>query len=209
MQILYFLFIYYNSENNIERALISAMVMSMFYYSKFINWLEKTDKTLNHVSNYHKETYYQHIIVTAGYAALHNSDRPLFIASLLHDIGKPETFVLHPDKGSTFYNHETHLDLVKEFLTEDDKDYCLVCDLIKLHMLPYKFNGPEPWRSYAEKQMLEIIHKYDGVFMSYLFLLHEYDVGATFSEYAPEKSIIRNYKNAVETYVLYKNKGEV
>lgn len=154
----------------------------MFNYTKFMEWLEEADKVTPHVSKYHKESFYEHVVLVASSAACHNASRPVFIAALLHDIGKPETCVERPEKGATFYNHETHLDLIDEFLTEDDIHYNLVCELIKLHMLPYQFNGPEPWRSYAEKQMLEVLHNHDASFISFLYELHGYDMTGTLSE---------------------------
>ena len=175
-------------------------VMIMFYYNKFMSWLEEISETTEHVSNYHKETFYEHVLLAANSAALHFSSRPLFIAALLHDIGKPETMVVRPDKGATFYGHETHLDLLKEFLTEDDMHYKLVHDLIELHMLPYQFNGPEPWRSYAEKQMIELMHAKDALFISDLFLLHDYDMRATFSNCAPSALSISDARKIVDAY---------
>lgn len=172
----------------------------MFNYSKFMKWLEETNEITPHESKYHKESFYEHVLLTACSAACHNASRPVFIAALLHDIGKPETLVMRPEKGATFYNHETHLDLIKEFLTEDDMHYYLVCELIKLHMLPYQLNGPEPWRSHAEKQMLEVLHNCDALFMSYLFELHTYDMRSTYSEYIPDEESIINARHVVDTY---------
>jgi hypothetical protein len=166
-----------------------------------MEWLEEADKVTPHVSNYHKESFYEHTVLAATSAACHNASRPVFIASLLHDIGKPETCVERPEKGATFYNHETHLDLINEFLTEDDIHYNVVCELIKLHMLPYQFNGPEPWRSYAEKQMLEVLHNHDALFISFLYELHRYDMVATYTEYAPDTDSVRNSRRIIDVHV--------
>ena len=174
----------------------------MFYYTKFMKWLENVNEETPHTSKYHKESFYEHVLLTANSAALQFSNRAVFIAALLHDIGKPETMVVRPEKGATFYNHETHLDLLKEFLTEDDMHYKLVHDLIELHMLPYQFNGPEPWRSYAEKHMIELMHTKDAMFMSYLFTLHAYDNSATFSNCAPGASGIYDARKIVDRYAM-------
>lgn len=171
----------------------------MFNYTKFMKWLEEADKETPHESKYHKESFYEHTILVASAAACRNESRPLFIAALLHDIGKPETLMVHPEKGATFYNHETHLDLIDEFLTKDDMHYKLVCDLIKLHMLPYQFNGPEPWRSYAEKQMLEVLHNHDALFISNLFMLHDFDMLGTHAG-KPNASSIDNARRIINTY---------
>lgn len=147
----------------------------MFNFEKFMEWLEEADKVTPHESRYHKETFYQHV-VSVGSMASKYGDRALFIASLLHDVGKPATVKYREGKGYTFYNHETAGgDIINQFLTEDDEDYQTIVDLVRWHMLPYQLKGPEPFKSYAEKQLLSLVQTHDSAFISRLFALHQFD----------------------------------
>ena len=147
----------------------------MFNFEKFMEWLEEADKVTPHESKHHKETFYQHVVSVASMASKHN-DRALFIASLLHDIGKPATVKYREGKGYTFYNHESAGgDILNQFLTEDDEDYQTIVELVKWHMLPYQLKGPEPFKSYAEKQLLNLVQTHDSAFISRLFALHKFD----------------------------------
>lgn len=173
----------------------------MFKFNNFfMSWLEAMDETTPHTSKFHKESFYEHTLTVAYNAAINNTNRQLFIAALLHDIGKPETVVVREGKGATFYDHETHIDCVKLFLSEDDEDYEAVCDLIKYHMIPYKLNGPEPWRSFAEKTLLEIVHTHSSSFVSNLFALNDYDIKGTFSKKAPPTHIKQEMRQTVIGY---------
>lgn len=172
----------------------------MFYFNRFMVHLDIVNGDTPHTSKYHKESLYEHVVAVAYHAAINCADRALFIAALLHDIGKPETVSVKPGKGATFYDHETHLDMVKEFLTEDDPDYNTVCDLIKYHMLPYKLSGPEPWKSFAEKTLLEVVHTHTASFMSKLFALHDYDVKGSFSKEAPFENVVSMMRRTIHVY---------
>ena len=147
----------------------------MFNFEKFMDWLQEADKITPHESKYHKETFYQHTISVASKASKYG-DRALFIAALLHDVGKPATVKYREGKGYTFYNHEAAGgDIINQFLTEDDEDYQTIMDLVRWHMLPYQLKGPEPYKSYAEKQLLSLVQTHDSMFIARLFTLHEFD----------------------------------
>jgi len=152
----------------------------MFRFKKFFIWLNEMSRLTPHTSNYHNEDLYTHVIHVAYQAAENNASKELFIAACLHDVGKPETFVNRPNKGATFYGHEDHITLVKEFLTEDDENYKVVCDYIKYHMLPFNLKSPSPWKEEAEKKLLNVIHSKDSKFMSNLFALNDFDKNASF-----------------------------
>lgn len=172
----------------------------MFKFDEFMDWVEEMDVTTPHTSRYHKENFYEHVVAVAANAAINHAGRPLFIAAVLHDIGKPETARVREGKGATFYDHETHIDLVKNFLTEDDKDYNEVCELIKYHMLPYKLNGPQPWRSYAEETLVELVHSHSSSFMSNMFALNDYDVKGTYPDKAPPSRTTIEMRRTLEDY---------
>ena len=146
----------------------------MFNFEKFMTWLAEADKVTPHESKYHKETFYQHVVSVASKASEYD-DRVLFIVALLHDIGKPATIKFNENKGYTFYNHQDHTELIDEFLSEDDNDRQTITDLVKYHMLPYQLKGLEPWKSYAEKQLLNLVQTHDASFISKLFALHTFD----------------------------------
>lgn len=54
---------------------------------------------------HHKDLYGHTLLVLDGMASL-TEDIPLRLAALVHDVGKPESRRLHPDKGYTFYGHD-------------------------------------------------------------------------------------------------------
>ena len=153
----------------------------MFDLKKFLEWLDKTSKGMPHTSRYHQESFSEHTIAVAYNVVLTYPTRRLYLAALLHDIGKPETLAIRNIQGSTFYDHETHLDLVKEFLSEDDEDYDDVCDLIRCHMLPYKMKGPDPWKTIADEKFLGLIRSHDISFVRDLLTLHLCDIKGSFS----------------------------
>ena len=67
-------------------------------------------------------------------------------------------------------------------------------------MLPYKLNGPDPWKSEAEKEMIDIIHSHSASFMSNLFAIHDYDQKGTFSDEAPSLDTFRKMLDTVTKY---------
>lgn len=177
----------------------------MFTLFQFLDWLYEVDKDTPHTSRYHKESFYMHTIAVAYEATLTKPSRRLYIAALLHDIGKPETLVIRDGKGSTFYNHATHLDLISTFLDEDAEDYEDVCNLIKYHMLPYTMKGPDPWRSTAEQRFLEITRNHDASFIRDLMTLHMCDMKGTFSDESkvPNKDTLVKMINTIRFPELY------
>ena len=154
----------------------------MFNLYKFLDWLYEANKTTPHTSHHHKESFYAHTIAVAYNAVCTLPSRRLYIAALLHDIGKPETLAIHEEKGSTFYNHESHINMVKEFLSEDDEDYYDVCNLIQYHMIPYTMKGPDPWKSVAEQTFMNNIRTHDTSFMRDLLTLHMCDMKGSYSD---------------------------
>ena len=177
----------------------------MFNLTQFLDWLYEADKDTPHTSRYHKESFYEHTIAVAYEATLTKPSRRLYLAALLHDIGKPETLVIRDGKGSTFYNHETHLDLIKTFLTEDDEDYEDVCNLIKYHMLPYTMKGPDPWRTEAEQKFIGLMRQHDSAFFRDLFTLHICDMKGSFSDETkvPDKDTLVKMINTIRVPELY------
>ena len=177
----------------------------MFSLYRFLDWLYEVDKDTPHTSRYHKESLYEHTIAVAYEAALTNPSRRLFLAALLHDIGKPETLVVREGKGSTFYNHETHLDMIKYFLTEDDVDYVDVCDLITFHMIPYTMKGPDPWRMKAVHTFNALTKAKGAAFMQDLMVLHECDMKGTFSDETkvPDKDTLVKMIKKIQFHHLY------
>ena len=65
--------------------------------------------------------------------------------------------------------------MVKEFLTEDDPDYDQVVFLVREHMLPFQIKGPEPWASYAQKQLIGFASQKPSIWIANLFYLNELD----------------------------------
>lgn len=61
----------------------------MFYYSKFIKWLKEMDKTIEHISNY---------------TACDNTNRVLFIVTLLYNYDDLATFSECANDKYTVYN---------------------------------------------------------------------------------------------------------
>lgn len=176
----------------------------MFDLYKFLDWLYEVNKDTPHQSRYHHESFYQHTIAVAYNATLMHPSRRLFIAAVLHDIGKPETVMIRDGKGATFYNHETHLDLIKEFLSEDDEDYEGVCNLIRYHMLPYTMKGPDPWKTNAEQTFTELIRTYGTDFIMELLILHNCDMKGSFANKAdvPDNNTLLMMLNAIRYPII-------
>lgn len=178
----------------------------MFELKKFLDWLHEASEATPHQSRYHQESLYAHTISVAYNAVLsYYPSRRLYLAALLHDIGKPETVVVRDEKGATFYGHENHLNMVKKFLTKDDEDYNDVCDLIRYHMLPYTMKGPEPWRSKAERTFIELSRTRDTAFMRDLLTLYMCDIKGTFSDPSkvPDETTLASMKRKLIAPNLY------
>ena len=147
-----------------------------FNHEKFRSFM-MANKDLPHTSKYHAETFFQHVMCMVqfvNYTAEYN--RALIMATGRDDIGKPSAHVYREGKGNTFYGHEeTGATMVKEFLTEDDPDYDQVVFLVREHMLPFQIKGPEPWASYAQKQLIEFASQKPSIWIANLFYLNELD----------------------------------
>ena len=148
----------------------------MFYIDKFIKFMND-NRYIPHMSRYHSETFYDHVYgVVLSCKKSGVRYRPLIIACALHDIAKPRTVVVRPDKGATFYGHEDiTVDELAEFLDEDDDDFDEVYNLIKLHMKPYTTKGPEPWATRARQDLLEYENSHGQNAMNMLKLLNNFD----------------------------------
>ena len=150
----------------------------MFNFNKFKEFM-MMNMNIPHTSKYHKESFIDHVMMMVD-EAFSSGNRPLIIATMLHDIGKPDCHIERPGKGNTFYNHEkVGEEMVKLFLTEDDHDYKQVCFMVRNHMVPFQANGPEPWASYAQKQLIQFITENDPMWISNLFHLHKLDIQAS------------------------------
>lgn len=135
------------------------------------------NKDMPHTSKYHAETYIQHVLCMVEKAiSIQPNNRALIVAVYCHDIGKPACHRFIEGKDNTFYNHEAKgADMLSTFVTTDDPDYAQIEFLVRNHMVPFQAKGPEPWASYAQKQIAQFASEYPAKWLANLFTLNMLD----------------------------------
>ena len=174
----------------------------MFEIRKFINWLFEVNDSTPHVSCERKETLYEHAIATAYAAAQDRASRRLFIAALMHDIGKPQTLI-SVNGESIFYFHEMYAYKIDEFIDKSDADYNDVYELITYHMLPHRMKDPAEISTAALSVFADIVRSHDKSFVHDLLALYRYDTKGTYHTTPPEKEIISSMLDVIIKYANY------
>jgi hypothetical protein len=171
----------------------------MFKYEEFMNWLKDVGGIKLYKSFPIQETLYEHVIFTASYAARCHSNRELFIATLLHDVGVPFTINMDPEEKSRFYNSNEYVKLVNKFLTEDDTHYERILDLIKfykIYCLRYSlfFSGPSD-------QSCAIFNKYGDTFVCNFRALKQFHIINQDNNEVVTEEGIKIAKSFIDEYV--------
>lgn len=169
-----------------------------------LDWHWKMSSEMEHRSKYHVETFYQHVLSAANTAAEEKANRKVFIAALLHDIGKPVTLAMK-NGNATFYGHENHLENLSLFLNKKDPDFNYIEDLIRWHMLPYTMKGPDPWATSAMVKFAEVSRTHSANFIEDLLLLHKCDRKGSYREEAPSIATMKDMAEKVIQYCEVNN----
>ncbi len=158
---------------------------------KFVKNFYNKNKNLPHISNYHVEDYYQHVMLVLGNAlADETASEQLIEAAALHDIGKPETFGYNKKGFPCFYGHEKSGEAMKKASPSS----AYVEELINAHMLPFAIEGPEPYASKAREALNAYKARLGEKFIEDVYKLHSYDMLGTIrpkSDSSPNLQLIQ------------------
>ena len=156
---------------------------------KFVRWFYNENRDLPHISNYHTESYYEHVMLVLGYALSdETASAELIEAAALHDIGKPETFGYNKKGFPCFYGHEKSGDAMRK--ASPSSTY--VEELIHAHMLPFTIKGPEPYASKACETLDAYRARLGEKFIEEVYKLHSYDLLGTIKPgFAPDPQLIK------------------
>lgn len=139
--------------------------------------------SIAHKSQYHKESYKEHVLLVFYHACTETEDKNIRKAAILHDIRKPETFGLNKINEPCFYKHEEVPAEDIEKYIEEGEDINLIRALIMCHMTPYKCltNKNDDYKNVVMKSCAKTLKKFsiditvDDEFYNKLMILHQAD----------------------------------
>ena len=123
-------------------------------YPKQVEKLKNcTHEQIGDINPYHLESdCWSHTMMVCKVAQILNAPKIVKIASLLHDIAKPDTRGVNPKNNFVnFFGHEPYsafksLNILKKMQNNnivDDEDIAKIFTIISLHTLPYKVDSSD------------------------------------------------------------------
>ncbi len=149
---------------------------------------------------YHREDVYEHSLLALEYAAKHNYDINLKVATLFHDLGKPSSQREGNDRY-TFYGHDLKGEEIAKSILErlkaSNAEKYEISHLVREHMFSYT---PD-WSDGAVRRFINRVGK---EYIDKLFLLRAADRAATLGPMPDSSTLDAAFKERIDEMLLTK-----